>query len=47
MLLNDELRDKRVSGSFASQDPQAILDALQGVVGFEQHELLGRLIILR
>jgi len=47
VLLNDELRDKRVSGSFASQDPQAILDALQGVVGFEQHELLGRLIILR
>lgn len=47
VLLNDELRGKRVSGSFASQDPQAILDALQGVVGFEQHELLGRLIILR
>lgn len=47
VLLNDELRGKRVSGSFASQDPQAILDALQGVVGFEQHKLLGRLIILR
>lgn len=47
VLLNDELRGRRVSGSFASQDPQAILDALQGVVGFEQHKLLGRLIILR
>jgi len=47
VLLNDELRSKRVSGSFASQDPQAILDALQGVVGFEQHRVLGRLIILR
>ncbi|SHM02364.1 FecR family protein [Phytopseudomonas punonensis] len=47
VLLNDELRERRVSGSFASQDPQAILDALQGVVGFEQHKLLGRLIILR
>lgn len=47
VLLNDELRERRVSGSFASQDPGAILDALQGVVGFEQHRLLGRLIILR
>jgi len=47
VLLNDELRGKRVSGSFASQDPGAILDALQGVVGFEQHRVLGRLIILR
>lgn len=47
VLLNEELRGKRVSASFASQDPQAILDALQGVVGFEQHRVLGRLIILR
>ncbi|UCJ18897.1 FecR family protein [Pseudomonas sp. MM211] len=47
VLLNDELREKRVSGSFASQNPQAILDALQAVVGFEQHKVLGRLIILR
>ncbi|OLU30521.1 FecR family protein [Pseudomonas sp. PA27(2017)] len=47
VLLDDTLRGKRVSGSFASQDPGAILDALQGVVGFEQHKVLGRLIILR
>lgn len=47
VLLNDDLRAQRVSGSFASQDPQAILDALQAVVGFEQHKVLGRLIILR
>lgn len=47
VLLNDDLRERRVSGSFASQDPQAILDALQGVVGFQQHTVLGRLIILR
>ncbi|OLU33112.1 iron dicitrate transport regulator FecR [Pseudomonas sp. PA15(2017)] len=47
VLLDDALRGKRVSGSFASQDPGAILDALQGVVGFEQHKVLGRLIILR
>ncbi len=47
VLLDDALRGKRVSGSFASQDPEAILDALQGVVGFEQHKVLGRLIILR
>lgn len=47
VLLSDELREQRVSGSFASQNPQAILDALQAVVGFEQHNVLGRLIILR
>lgn len=47
LLLNDELRERRVSGSFASHDPLAILDALQSVVGFEQHRVLGRLVILR
>ncbi|MBV7514317.1 FecR family protein [Pseudomonas sp. PDM25] len=47
VLLNDELAGRRVSGSFPSQDPQAVLSSLQGVLGFEQHKVLGRLIILR
>ena len=47
VLLNDELAARRVSGSFPSKDPQAVLSSLQGVLGFEQHHVLGRLIILR
>ncbi|QCY14549.1 FecR family protein [Pseudomonas sp. MPC6] len=47
LLLNDELAARRVSGSFPSKDPQAVLSSLQGVLGFEQHQVLGHLIILR
>jgi transmembrane sensor len=47
VLLNDDLAARRVSGSFPSKDPQAVLSSLQGVLGFEQHTVLGRLIILR
>lgn len=46
LLLDDELAARRVSGSFPSKDPQAVLSSLQGVLGFEQHTL-GQLIILR
>jgi transmembrane sensor len=47
VLLNDELAARKVSGSFPSKDPQAVLSSLQGVLGFEQHQVLGHLIILR
>ena len=47
VLLNDELAARKVSGSFPSKDPQAVLNSLQGVLGFEQHRVLGHLIILR
>jgi transmembrane sensor len=47
VLLNDELAARRVSGSFPSRNPQAVLSSLQGVLGFEQHQVLGHLIILR
>ena len=47
VVLNDELAARKVSGSFPSKDPQAVLNSLQGVMGFEQHQLLGHLIILR
>jgi transmembrane sensor len=47
LLLNDEMAAKRVSGSFPSKDPVAVLSALQAVLGFEQHTVLGRMIVLR
>ncbi|MFC3939916.1 FecR family protein [Pseudomonas gingeri NCPPB 3146 = LMG 5327] len=47
LVFNDTLAARRVSGSFPNKDPQAVLDSLQGVLGFEQHKLLGRLIVLR
>lgn len=47
VLLNDELAARKVSGSFPSKDPQAVLNSLQGVMGFEQHQVMGHLIILR
>lgn len=47
VLLDDELAARRVSGSFPSRNPQAVLSSLQGVLGFEQHQVLGHLIILR
>ncbi|WP_409299456.1 FecR family protein [Pseudomonas sp. KCJK8993] len=47
LLLNDELGARRISGSFSSKDPQAVLDSLQAVLGFKQHTMLGRFIVLR
>ncbi|MCE4053708.1 FecR family protein [Pseudomonas sp. Au-Pse12] len=47
LLLNDQLAARRISGSFSSQDPQAVLDSLQAVLGFQQHQVLGRFIVLR
>ena len=47
MLLNSELANRRISGSFPSHDPRAVLNSLQGVLGFEQHTVFGRVIVLR
>lgn len=47
ILLNDQLAAKTVSGSFPSRDPQAVLAALKSVVGFQQYEALGRVIVIR
>jgi transmembrane sensor len=41
------LAAKTVSGSFPSKDPLAVLAALKSVVGFEQYEALGRVIVIR
>ena len=47
VLLDSELAQRRVSGSFRSADPQAALDSLQAVVGFHQQPLLGRFVLIR
>jgi len=47
IVLNDDLAARRISGSFPSEDPQAVLASLQSALGFEQHSVMGRLIILR
>ncbi|WP_202211001.1 FecR family protein [Pseudomonas paraversuta] len=47
LLLNTQLGTRRISASFPTQDPQAVLASLQGVLGFEQHTLFGRVIVLR
>ncbi|WP_285427799.1 FecR family protein [Pseudomonas sp. lyk4-R2A-8] len=47
LLFNKEMGAKRVSGSFPSKDPQAVLNALQAVLGFQQHSLLDRVIVVR
>ena len=47
VVLNDALGARTVSGSFPSKDPVAVLAALKSVVGFEQYEALGRVIVIR
>lgn len=47
VVLNAQLAAKTVSGSFPSNDPRAVLAALKSVVGFEQYEALGRVIVIR
>jgi transmembrane sensor len=47
VLLNAELGEKRISGSFSSKDPDAVLAALKSVVGFEEYSVMGRVIVLR
>lgn len=47
VVLNERLAEKTVSGSFPSKDPLAVLAALKSVVGFEQYEALGRVIVIR
>jgi len=46
LLLDSELAARRVTGSFPSTDPRAVLNSLQAVLGFRQRELFGRLIVV-
>lgn len=47
VLLNPQLGEKRISGSFPSKDPEAVLAALKSVVGFEKYSVMGRVIVVR
>lgn len=47
VLLNPPLGARLVSGDFASNDPQAMLDAFQGVLGFNQQHLPGGTVLIR
>ena len=47
VLLNPQLGEQRISGSFPSKDPQAVLAALKSVVGFETYSVMGRVIVMR
>lgn len=47
VLLDGELAQRKVSGSFPVDEPLAALDSLGKVLGFSRQTLLGRLTILR
>ncbi|EIK96998.1 putative transmembrane sensor protein [Pseudomonas sp. M47T1] len=47
VLLNTELGHRLVSGDFASNDPNAMLNAFQGVLGYSQQRLPGGTLIIR
>ncbi|MGY4495230.1 FecR family protein [Pseudomonas sp. TE3610] len=47
VLLGSGLGKRQVSGDFASNDPQAVLDAFQGVLGYTQQRLPGGNLIIR
>ncbi len=47
VLLGSDLGKRQVSGDFASNDPQAVLDAFQGVLGYTQQRLPGGNLIIR
>lgn len=46
LLLDADLAARRVTGSFPSADPRAALNSLQAVIGFQQRELFGRVIVV-
>ncbi|MDZ3995487.1 FecR family protein [Pseudomonas sp. Teo4] len=47
LLLDDELGQRKVSGSFPVQEPLLALDSLGKVLGFSRQTMLGRLTVVR
>jgi len=47
VVLSDALSERRVSGSFSIDSPQAALASVQSLVGFKMDEVAGRLVIVR
>lgn len=46
LLLNDELGEQKVSGTFPAKAPEKTLAALQNILGFDQSSFLGNTIII-
>lgn len=46
VLLDKDLGARRISGTFASDDPMAALRSLQRILGFRLYDVAGRLILL-
>jgi len=47
VLLDSELGQRKVSGSFPVREPLAALDSLGKVMGFSRQTVLGRLTVIR
>lgn len=47
VVISDTLAERRVSGSFSIDNPQAALASIQSLVGFKINEVAGRLVIVR
>ena len=46
VLLNPEIAGRPVSGDFTTQDPQAILTAMQSLLGFSLRRLPGGTVVI-
>jgi transmembrane sensor len=47
VILDDDLAERRVTGSLATDDADAALSSLQAIVGFHRNSIAGHLVILR
>lgn len=47
LVMSQALREKRVSGSFSLEDPDAALAAVQSTVGFTVNKIAGALVVVR
>lgn len=46
-LLHNEWAERRITGSFSTDDPEAALTSLQAIAGFRRDTIAGRLVLLR
>jgi len=47
VIFDDQVAERRITGSFSADDPDAALDSLQAIVGFRRDTIAGRLVIIR
>jgi transmembrane sensor len=46
VILNDQVAERRITGSFPAKDPDAALDSLQTIIGFRRDTIASRLVII-